>query len=45
MMTFSFLPYWLEKILSFAGGPFKAFQHEDHFFFFVFTDLHWVSPF
>ena len=33
MMTFSFLPYWLEKILSFAGGPFKAFQHEDLFFF------------
>ena len=32
MITFSFLPYWLEKILSFAGGPFKAFQREDHFF-------------
>ena len=46
MMMFSLiLPYWLEKILSFAGGPFKAFQHEDLFFFFVFTDLHWVSPF
>ena len=36
MMTFSFLPYWLEKILSFEGGPFKAFQHKDQFFFFRF---------
>ena len=44
-MTFSFLPYWLEKILSFEGGPFKAFQHKDQFFFFVFTDLHLVLPF
>ena len=37
MMMFSFLSYWLEKILSFAGGPFKAFQHEDLFFFFSFS--------